>query len=903
MIEEHGFLQDPGRIRRFYEHFTSPDYEKPGDCDSAIAKVRADANDPQLAWIVSALSAMATDTVYDFGCGIGRLLGSLCSSHISASDSFQYVGIDNDPQVRALAQHVAGELGIDERCTFLSPEDWFTLPDLVPRSALVLNDVLHHLHHDLIAKLIRFLCVVAQEGTSIIVGETALFRKAEPNRVPFANSDLTRLAEELHISVYTEDAKGPGKGLPLTRGVLSVPSGDQQVLTTHQIDAALMRIFRVKMDDIKSRLELGSVDTSVATDQLAELARVNLLEVYRNVESVLLHWNDSGEFIPFTATMETPRVPRLVVSAELKAMARGNLISCVYGEYGVGKSTLMRSMLLRGFAPWYGAVATQSANKAHFVSWVRRASSIASHSEVESICRRYASDPNTSLHEIIAAVAQASVSLVIDNAHLCDPTFLYELVQACQQGSARLLLVCSRPLDDILCESVSHYTLTGLNVDEVRSWFHAIVGENCSNEEAEQAWRESRQGNPQVLKMRYLGGVNPEMPESFGSMSELDWTIISSAMLLPEGVRWEELLAVGKVEDVQVEAILERGLLQEVGEFYRPHDVVVACVLDSQQHQIHVSALREALSAYLVAKFPIAELRVKRLARKTWSDVLRLCRLMRDLGDFAGAWQYLEAVSYATYMDGEYDRLLQEIEQTQDASPSDYVAEAQPELFWLFLRKGRILKLRDYLDSSAAVVRPLYNGTNGREHLAALKELAEIERRKGNYKEAIHLFLKAVELDKQWACDRRDRLITLKQLGVTYAIFGDYELARQRLTESLDGRDPSDKYGIASCKRHLAGVIAMKLEKERTLEPILKAREAMKGWAYASSALAIFDHEHDVEGIGGSMVALCKLAQLAAVDLGWDFLPPNIKEVAHQYMPMLLTHHRNDVLRLIGEKL
>jgi len=880
-------------LERYYEYYDQPDFEKPQSASSAISLAENAVEDPQLAWICQQIRKWRRAVIHDFGCGACKLLAVLQKNSITKQMNFTYIGVDNDPDILEKAAIVASHLNLNEKCVFMLPERWESSGWLAHEKAIVvMNDVIHHMTHDQIGHLLSVVSSKILPNTPLIIGELALLKKVERQRISLANSDWEFLCKRLRLGVKTEPCFSP-KGLPLVRVTVTVPKKSHSKITAFEFDSALKSTFENKLKSLDTSIELWTKKDS------SEKVRVGMLEVRHHVGQLLAHWADQGKFLQLEAGVGMRLIKRENILAELASLISKKTVVIVEGDYGVGKTTILRTFLSKFSWPYLAATATLSADESTMGSWLIGEAKDRDYKDVLTVCRDFAKTPDVWFEDIIRDVAKLRILLVVDNCHLCRKKFVAHLQQACLVLKCKLLLVSSQALESIGPKTKrSKIVVHGFTHDETWVWLKKNVNSKYNKGQALEIWKECGNGNPQKLEIRFKANIEYSIPSSFGKLSSTDFTAICAAMLQPDGLRTSEIEKIAKVSVSTIQSLVERGLLQKRGAFLVPHDIVAGMVVGLRSFVEIMPTLGDMLCRLLTSKYPAKEIRDQRLSRDQCEDVLRLCNQFRLARRYQRAWQMLEAVSYSVYMDGDYERLLREIKTLLESSPRSYKPETNQALFWLWLRQGRIYKKRGLLDKAKSRFDLLLSNSSGRRHLAVVKELAEVARLQGDPELALKLFETARELDKRWAKDKRDRMITLKQIGITLCEKGDFELANELIEKSLRSRSNDDTYGIASCLRYLAYVKFSKTRSEEVTEETERLKLLNEAWEHAQSALDGFKSKHDAEGLSGTISLICKIGHYAITVKKYEQWRVPLKQVLQRYYLSCFREHRTNIREL-----
>lgn len=887
-------------LNRYYQTAPDPDWERPVSREDAIAKVEAAVADAQLNWIRTQLETLEVCHVYDFGCGTGRLLGVLADAGWSDRAGSSYSGIDSNRELTNYAGVVAAKLGIDQKCVFCDSGDWLeTFRTPLLKSAIVLNDVLHHLWHTEISHVFQKYIVDFPGDAVMIIAEVALLPKIEPNRVPLDNLDIENFASELGLCVSTETASG-NSGIPLTRAVIRKDEEQKLISSADQIDGILRQTYEAKRRRVQDKLALMPTDESGAMADKRVKARIGTLELRQSIEYVVSHWSDTGEF--HTLRNDTPKslVPRTAKLNSLRRFIQRNPVSIVYGEFGVGKTCLIASVLQSYPHLHIGAVATSSSTTSQFVSWLLSEALARGIQSVVDSCRLYATRPEHSLDSVLESVSRENLMIVVDNAHLATANFVTELLKTAIAKQCRVLLIMSCPPYkvtehlEIPCNKVSGFTKL-----QAKKLLNQVAGMDFEQNDLHSIWKECGDGNPQLLLMRHGTHRSSRHPESFGSLANAQILALASTMLQEEGLRRRVLAELVEIGQEDLEDLVRRGLLLTRGDWFLSHDIVSAALEASLRPAIE--KLRRKLCRILKNSLKAIDVENRRLSLFEKSDGLRLVNQLRLLGQFEDAWRSLTAISYSIYMDGDYDRLLREIAANRKVSPSGYVPEKRPELFMLFLRQGRIYKRRFDFEHAKEVFTGQFNVAQGRDRLALLKELGEIAREEGRYSESLELLEEALRADEVWAKDERDKLITRKLYALTLQELGRLDEAEALFRSNLDDREPNDRLGIASCERCIGTVLLKKSQSWRsaTGQSILESLEEAR--LHLMEALRIFEAEKDAEGLSGTVRRLAEVANLACQNHYGAMLTSRTVETVQAYRDRCLEPARESIDELLSQ--
>ncbi len=880
-------------LQKYYEFYDQPDYEKRLDLRYSVSSIGKVDNDPQLSWICENIKRRNCKIIHDFGCGIGRLLWGLNNRSITKQHGFFYFGIDVDQKVLVKAVAVAKKLKMEQKCRFMTPKEWENQSELSTKaSVVVMNDVIHHMNHEQISNLLSILSSSVAPNIPLIIGEVALFKRVEPHRVPLSNSDWDFLCQKLGLLVETQPDFSP-KGLPLVRVILNVPENRYGKMNTFEIDTALRETFENKLRNLNISLELWNKQVST------EKARVGMLEVQHHVSQLLAHWIDQGKFIQIESKLKPRLIKRKKILNSLRSVVNKETIVVIEGDYGVGKTTLLQTFLRCFTKPFLAATATFSSDEITMSSWFFKEAKEKKYKDLINVYQDFSKTPDMLFEDIIKSIAKRQILLVIDNSHLLAKGFLHRLQKTCLKYKCKLLLISSQTVECFKeTKGLQKLSVTGFTQKQNCEWLKKNVNEYYSKKQASEIWKECDNGNPQKLEIRFKANIEYSIPNSFGKISKTDFAAVCASMLQAEGLRVNELTQVAKCDIKIIESFIERSILQKRGDFLAPHDIVAGMIVGSQEFDTITNRLRNSFCHLLSNKYLPTKIRDSRLSQNQWEDVLRLCNQLRLQGKYKQAWKILEAVSYAVYMDGDYDKLLREIEILRKASPGTYKPETNYALFWLWLRKGRILKKRGFLQEAKQLFSLLLQNTCGRRQLAVLKELAEIARLEGNVDLSVDLFKRAKNLDNRWAKNKRDKMITLKQLGITLCEKGNFAIATDLIEKSLKGRKRNDAYGIASCLRYLSYVKLCYINSKTRLSKDRKLALLSEAWQNALSALEGFHHLNDAEGRSGATHLICEIGYHAIIIEKLDHWKTPLKHVLKQYYPLCFKEHKLEIRKL-----
>lgn len=852
-------------LEKYYEHLYTPDYEQPSTTKNALTKAIKDRTDPQLHWIASTISSYGFKVVHDYGCGIGRFIAVAHDVGMFNDRQFCYIGIDIERRLLKFASGLADKLSVSDQTIFVTVNEWRQHSTLKkPSSCIITNDVLHHLHHSILADL--FFIFIHSMNSALIVAETALLKRAEGHRIPLSNEDLQFLSQRLRLPCRSFNAIGPGKGLPLTRVVIEKPANWDKSFTVQYIDDVLRDTLLQKLANERSRLNASVLDKRILSRQPYYLTRVGVLEICESTEYVLSHWSDHGFFSTLLITLPVVYIGRPIITKRMRVFIAQHLVCFIYGDFGVGKSTLLKWMLANENIDSYAAVASDTGDIAELVSWVLIEARQKRHKAIESNCMEYVRSRG-SLETILRSLSQNGYALVIDNAHLCRKTCIDSLVHSARSANCRLICVFSiDPSQLKLTVRPPVFQLRGFTQRQTSELLRRLQNRKFTQKETRHAWQTSRKGNPQLLLMRFIGIQTQGISGALGTLNTTEWDILSWALATPGGIRGTELVQLGRFQKERIHQLVIRRILEKSGRFLRVHDVVAANAMGVEGFPERLEKARRILARELERALLLQKHEKERLSEEKTKDALRLIALLRNVGDYSKAWNSLNYCSYSVYMDGTYDVLLGEIERNKAASPKDYVPELDSSLFWLFIRQGRIFKRRYQLEDALHVFEELQRVATGREYLAILKELGEITRVKGNHDRSEQLLKEAMSLDRKWARDERDILITKKQLALTLIEKDDFNVAEKLLHENLRQRKSDDLLGIASCKGALGGLAIRRLKKEGFAEGIVT-----ESWIMLSDALSLFERCKDLEGLSGILRKMSELAEFLA-EVGKDRL-------------------------------
>lgn len=135
-----------------------------------------------------------------------------------------------------------------------------------------------------------------------------------------------------------------------------------------------------------------------------------------------------------------------------------------------------------------------------------------------------------------------------------------------------------------------------------------------------------------------------------------------------------------------------------------------------------------------------------------------------------------------------------------------------------------------------------------------------------------------------------------------YRDLGKPGLARRYIQRSLDGRSPSDRTGIASCKKALSEIAWDRIQRGSVRTPPRNDHEFCSAWNLLWESLVEFKELRDAQGISGTVELMCQMGEFALVRCGWSHWRTPLTEILREYFDECLPDYR-DRIAVLQERL
>ncbi|WP_048152460.1 helix-turn-helix domain-containing protein [Palaeococcus ferrophilus] len=411
---------------------------------------------------------------------------------------------------------------------------------------------------------------------------------------------------------------------------------------------------------------------------------------------------------------------------------RREAVLVVYGIAGIGKTTLVAKAFPRAF--WHHVTGTEGVE--HFFWRAGMFLQSLGRGELIEYLRTGGNDEKTILELLKEGVENTNATIAVDDLHQCNDEGFFRVLRFLARRMRRgKIVVTSRIKPPLGVEGVFYLRLRGLRPEEAYNLALLRKGSITPGEFAE-AYRITK-GHPLALNLLFESTARGEawgrenffeflFEEVYRSLSEPERSLLGIMSLFNDPIEYEALkrLYPGRGLFPALHSLLNRGLVERIGEGYAVHDLVRSFARETSS--LSPGDYYLSYADYLLEKdSPEAFLRAFRYvvrvnAAERFKELtgIRLRRFREVVVEFPKTYMkilqeaednpYIEAEkAEIEFQRGLFEKAEERWLRVKDALGGIQKANVLTFLADLYLEKEEIEKAREYLEESRKLAEEL----------------------------------------------------------------------------------------------------------------------------------------------------------------------------------------------------